>query len=171
VEGADKKPRRMAWPKNLPVESADLDTALQLLSLPRVVGTHPETGKAIEANIGRFGPYLKHDDVFKSIPKVDNVHTIALARAVELLAQKKAAAGALKELGAHPDDGKPVRVYSGRYGPYVKHGKVNATIVSPSDPEKITLEEALALLEAKSGKKPAKKKPGTRARATSRRAA
>jgi DNA topoisomerase-1 len=171
IEGAEKKPRRMAWPKNLPVDSADLDTALQLLSLPRVVGTHPETGKTIEANIGRFGPYLKHDDVFKSIPKADNVHTIALARAIELLAQKKSAAGALKDLGAHPVDGKPVRVYSGKYGPYVKHGKINATILAPTEPETVSLEEAVALLEAKSAKGPGKKKTAARPRTAAKRAA
>ncbi|HEX4985922.1 MAG TPA: type I DNA topoisomerase [Burkholderiales bacterium] len=145
------KPKRAAWPKSIPVASADLDTALKMLALPRKLGEHPETGKLVEANIGRFGPYVKHDGMFKSIPKAESVHDITLARAVELLAEKKAAGGG-RPLGTHPDDNRTVAVYNGRYGPYVKYGKVNATIPASIDPEKITLEEALALLDAKTAK-------------------
>ncbi len=154
------KPKRAAWPKNIPATSADLDTALKMLALPRQLGAHPETGKPVEANIGRFGPYVKHDGMFKSIPKADNVHEIGLDRAVQLLAEKKAAGGGGRALGPHPDDGKTVAVYSGRYGPYVKHGKVNATIPASLDPAALTLDEALELLAAKTAKggKPARGK-------------
>ncbi|HYJ18376.1 MAG TPA: type I DNA topoisomerase [Burkholderiales bacterium] len=164
IKDAKEKPKRAAWTKTIPVPTESspeaLALALKLLSLPRQLGAHPETGKAVEANIGRFGPYVKHDGMFKSIPKAENVHEISLDRAVQLLAEKKAAGGGGRALGTHPDDNKAVAVFSGRYGPYVKHGKVNATIPSSSDPEKITLEEALELLaakEAKGGKGPKKK--------------
>jgi DNA topoisomerase-1 len=146
------KPKRAAWPKNIPVASADLDTALKMLALPRKLGDHPESGKIVEANIGRFGPYVKHDGMFKSIPKAESVHNITLTRAVELLAEKKAAGGGGRSLGAHPEDKRNVAVHSGRYGPYVKYGKVNATIPASIDPEKITLDEALELLSARAAK-------------------
>jgi DNA topoisomerase-1 len=146
------KPKRAAWPKSIPATSADLDTALKMLSLPRQLGPHPETGKPVEANIGRFGPYVKHDGMFKSVPKADNVHEIGLERAVQLLAEKKAAGGGGRSLGAHPEDKKTVAVYSGRYGPYVKHGKTNATIPSSIDPATLTLEQAIELLVAKTAK-------------------
>jgi DNA topoisomerase I len=166
------KPKRAAWPKNIPAASADLDTALKLLALPRQLGLHPQTGKPIEASIGRFGPYLKHDGMFKSIPKADNVHDIALARAIQLLAEKKAGGLGGRALGAHPDDGRSVVVHSGRYGPYVKHGKINATIPPAADPAKLTLKEAVELLAAKSAKgSTAKTKPPTKAKGPKRKAA
>jgi DNA topoisomerase-1 len=146
------KPKRAAWPKNIPVASADLETALKMLALPRKLGEHPESGKMVEANIGRFGPYVKHDGMFKSIPKAESVHDITLTRAVELLAEKKASGGGGRSLGAHPEDNRSVAVHSGRYGPYVKYGKINATIPASIDPEKITLDEALELLAAKTAK-------------------
>jgi len=160
-EDKAQKPKRAAWPKSIPVASADLDTALKMLALPRKLGDHPESGKPVEANIGRFGPYVKHDSMFKSIPKAESVHDITLTRAVQLLAEKKAAGGGGRLLGTHPQDNKAVAVHSGRYGPYVKYGKINATIPVSIDPAKITLDDALELLAAKvtkSGKsaKPAK---------------
>jgi DNA topoisomerase-1 len=151
--GAKTKPKRAAWPKNVPVASADLDTALKLLSLPRQLGNHPETAKPVEANIGPFGPYVKHDGAYKSIPRSESVYDISLQRAVELLAAPKserAAAG--KQLGAHPEDQKPVTLMSGRYGPYVKHGRINATVPRDYDPEALTLEQGLEILAAKSAK-------------------
>ena len=154
------KPKRAAWPKNIPVAAADLDTALKMLALPRKLGDHPESGKPVEANIGRFGPYVKHDGMFKSIPKAESVHDITLTRAVELLAEKKAGGGGGRTLGVHPEDDRSVAVHSGRYGPYVKYGKVNATIPSSIDPEKITLDEALELLSAKAAKSGKPAKPG-----------
>ena len=159
-----KKPKRVSWPKEIPVESASMETAKLLLSLPREVGLHPETGKKIVANIGRFGPYVSHDGAFKSIPKSESVFDIGLERAVALLAEEKAGRNLLRELGKHPD-GKPVGVYSGRYGPYIKHGRDNAKIPAGFEPETVTLEAALEALAAKAEKpakgraKPAKKPP------------
>jgi DNA topoisomerase-1 len=102
------------------------------------------------ANIGPFGPYVKHDGAYKSIPKSDSVYDIALERAVELLSAPKSARGAAgKHLGAHPQDQQPVALLSGRYGPYIKHGRVNATVPQDYDPAVLTLEQALAILEAK----------------------
>jgi DNA topoisomerase-1 len=166
------KPKRAAWPKNIPAATADLDTAVKLLALPRQLGLHPETGKPVEASIGRFGPYLKHDGMFKSIPKADNVHDIALARAIQLLAEKKTGGVSGRALGAHPDDGRTVAVHSGRYGPYVKHGKINATIPPSADPAKLTLQEAVELLAARSAKMPGgRKKPPAKAKGPKRKAA
>lgn len=154
------KPRRASWPKDRPVEGADLATALRLLSLPRELGHHPTSGLAIVANTGRFGPYLLHDGKFKSIPKHLDVYTIDLAQALEVLAAPAAGRGAAspgRELGKHPEDGKPVTVKEGRYGPYVSHGKLNATLRKDQNPDQIGLDDALALLAAKAEKGPAKK--------------
>jgi len=161
----DKKPKRVSVPKNVPPESVDLAIALKLLALPRDLGAHPEGGKKVVAAIGRFGPYVSHDGQFKSIPKDENVFDIGLERAVALLKEPKqfSARGALKVLGKHPGDNQPVGLYSGRYGAYVKHGKVNATLPDQNAINTITLEEALELIAAKSGKKikgkPAKAAP------------
>ncbi len=166
-EGSKVKPRRASWPKDRPTETADLDTALVLLSLPREVGTHPETEKPIVANIGRFGPYLLHNDKFKSIPKAYDVYTVDLKQALEILAlppgRRGAAADPGRELGKHPADGAPVVVKDGRYGPYVQHGKINATLPKDFKPETITLAEALDLIAAKAAKGPATKKPARKA--------
>jgi DNA topoisomerase I len=159
----DKKPKRVSVPKNVAPDSVGLDVALQLLALPRDLGPHPESGKKVNAAIGRFGPYVSHDGQFKSIPKEESVFDIALDRAVALLKEPKAfnARGALKVLGKHPTDSQPVALYSGRYGAYVKHGKVNATLPDQNAITTITLEEAVELLSAKSGKgKPARKATG-----------
>jgi DNA topoisomerase-1 len=152
------KPRRASWPKDRPYQEADLAAALKLLSLPRELGHHPTSGLPIVANTGRFGPYLLHDGKFKSIPKTDDVYAIDLARALEVLAMPAMGRGGAspgRELGKHPDDGKPVSVKDGRYGPYVTHGKVNATLPKDVSQESVSLEEALALLAAKIEKGPA----------------
>jgi DNA topoisomerase-1 len=161
----DKKPKRVSVPKNVPPDSVDLQVALQLLALPRDLGAHPEGGKKVNAAIGRFGPYVSHDGLFKSIPKDESVFDITLERAVALLKEPKQfnARGALKVLGKHPDDNQPVALYSGRYGAYVKHGKVNATLTDQGAIGTITLGEALELLAAKSGKKPKAKPKGAKA--------
>jgi DNA topoisomerase-1 len=161
----DKKPKRVSVPKNVPPDSVDLLVALQLLALPRDLGAHPEGGKKVNAAIGRFGPYVSHDGLFKSIPKDESVFDITLERAVALLKEPKQfnARGALKVLGKHPDDNQPVALYSGRYGAYVKHGKVNATLTDQGAIGTITLGEALELLAAKSGKKPKAKPKGAKA--------
>jgi DNA topoisomerase I len=157
------KPRRASLPKGLPPESATLEMALKWLSLPREVGHNPKTGLPIVANIGRFGPYLLHDGKFKSIPKDDDVYTIDLARAVDVLEMPStrggnAAASEKKELGKHPDDGKVVNLQNGRYGWYVSHNKINATLPKDLDPQAITLLDALPLIAAKAEKAPVKKK-------------
>ncbi len=168
------KPRRASWPKDKPVEAADLQTALKLLSLPREVGINPESGKPVVANIGRFGPYLLHDGKFKSIPKGYDVYDIGLADALKVLAMPaqrrggNGGASAGKDLGAHPEDGQPVVLREGRYGPYVSHGKVNATLPKTMKPEDVTLDEAVTLLAAKAAKGAAKK---TRAPRTTSKAA
>jgi DNA topoisomerase-1 len=154
----DRKPKRVSVPKNIAPDSVMLETALKLLALPRDLGAHPETGKKVNAAIGRFGPYVSHDGNFKSIPKDESVFDITLERAVALLKEPKSfgARGALKVLGKHPADGQPVALYSGRYGPYVKHGKVNATLPDQDMLGTITLEEAVELLAAKAKKGPGK---------------
>ncbi len=151
-EGAKTKPKRVSWPKELPLEQADLGTALKLLALPRELGSHPDTGKKVIVNIGRFGPYIGHDGKFKSIPKSDSIFDIELDRAVELLAQARSGSSVLRSLGEHPDDKAPVEVCSGRYGPYVRHHKINATLPKDLSPDDITLQEALTLLKAKAAK-------------------
>lgn len=156
---AKKKPKRVSIPKDIPVSSVDIDVALQLIALPRDLGLHPETNKKVIANIGRFGPYVNHDAKFKSIPRTDSVFDIDLTRAVELLAQANSGPAPIKELGNHPTEDGQIAIYSGRYGPYVQHGKVRATISKSQDPESLTLEEALELLAEKAAKEvPAKKK-------------
>jgi DNA topoisomerase-1 len=157
MEG-DKKPKRVSVPKNVAPDSVDLAIALKLLALPRDLGAHPESGKKVHAAIGRFGPYVSHDGQFKSVPKDESVFDIGLERAVALLKEPKqfSARGALKVLGKHPADSQPVGLYSGRYGPYVKHGKVNATLPDENMISTVTLEEAVELLAAKSGKRGSK---------------
>lgn len=153
-----KKPKRVSIPKEIPVSSLDMETALKLIALPRDLGQHPETGKKVVANIGRFGPYVNHDGKFKSIPKSESVFDIDLARAVELLAQANAGAAPIKELGDHPDGTGNIAIYAGRFGPYVQHGKLRATLPKGQEPETLTMEQALELLSAKAAKDaPAKK--------------
>ena len=170
IEGEKAKPKRVSWPKEMPLEQADLAAALKLLSLPRDIGLHPETGKKIIVNIGRFGPYIGHDGKFKSIPRSDSIFDISLERAVELLAQARAGNTILRTLGEHPDDKASVEICSGRYGPYARHGKVNATLPKDVSPDTITLEQALELIAAKAakggtGKAKAMKKPAAKAKA------
>jgi len=148
-----KKPKRAGLLKTMRAEDIDLEKALTLLSLPRELGLHPDTKKPIVASNGRFGPYLLHDGKFTTLPPEEDVLTIGINRAVEVMANapvKGAGRGttALKTLGDHPDGGK-IAVYKGRYGPYVKHGKINATLPKDADPETFTLEEAIPLLAAR----------------------
>ena len=167
-EANGDKPKRASLPKGWPPATIDLEKALRLLSLPREVGTHPEDGEVILAGIGRYGPYVQHNGTYANLENADEVVEVGLNRAVAVLAEKRAgggrpqrgAAAALKELGAHPEDGQPVRVLSGRFGPYIKHGSVNANVPKGSDPQALTLDEAVALLAERAakggGKKPAK---------------
>lgn len=152
IEGEKTKPKRVSWPKEMPVELADLASALKLLSLPRDLGLHPETNKKVVVNIGRFGPYIGHDGKFKSIPRSDSIFDISLERAVALLAQAKDGNTVLRTLGDHPVDKTTVEICSGRYGPYARHGKINATLPKDVSPDEITLEQALELIAAKAAK-------------------
>ncbi|MBX3444197.1 MAG: type I DNA topoisomerase [Planctomyces sp.] len=178
IEPEGPKPKRVSIPKTMDPDAVEFETAVALLSLPRQLGKHPEDNKVVNAGIGRFGPYVQHAGKYKSLGKDDDVLTITLERAVELLKEVKgrAAVTPLKELGEHPSEGGPVQVFEGRYGPYVKHQKTNATIPKDRDPTEITLDEAVALLAARAAsgkKKPArggrKSTPSTAARKTPKR--
>jgi len=178
-----KKPPRASLPKGWAPDEMDLDKGLMLLSLPRPVGPHPDDGELIEAGIGRYGPFVKHGKLYANLKEVDEVFEIGMNRAVEVLAQKLATRGAgrgaavkpLRELGEHPESGGPVNVMEGRYGPYVKWDKVNATIPKETDPQDLTMDMAVALIAeraAKSGKKkPAAKKPAAPKKAAPKKAA
>ncbi len=162
----NKKPPRQSVPKEWPAEEVDLAQALKLLSLPREIGPHPEDGVTVWATIGRYGPYLKHNvdtgrgGATAPLEDIEEVFTVGMNRAVEVLAQKAAsrggrgaAAAPLKELGEHPDSGGPVRIMSGKYGPYVKWEKVNATLPKDVDPEAVTMEMAVELIAERAAKK------------------
>ena len=160
AEQAEDKPKRASLPKELAPDMVDLETALGLLSLPREIGLHPETGKPITAGIGRFGPYVLHDGTYASLPRDENVLTVGLNRAVVLIGDKKRrSARVLRELGVHPTSGEPVRVLEGRYGPYVAHRRTRTALPKEATPEAMTLESALSLL---AGKGSAGKKKTTR---------
>ncbi len=182
------KPPRASLPKGWAPETITLERAITLLNLPRPIGPHPTDGVLVEAGIGRYGPYVKHGSTYANIADVEEVFTIGMNRAVEVLATKftrgrgaAAPAGPLRELGEHPDGGI-VSVMPGRYGAYIKWAKVNATLPKELTPEEVTLEEALALVAEKAGKggkakkTPAKKaavakKPVAKAKATVKKAA
>ncbi len=156
-----EKPKRVSVPKNIAPDDMNIEKALGLLSLPRQIGKHPETDKVITAGIGMFGPYLRHDGKYTSL-KEDDIMTIGINRAVTVIAenQKGAAAEPLRTIGKHPKTGEEIKVFSGRYGPYVKHQKVNASLTKEMTVEGVTIEEAVDLLEKQAGKKkaPAKKR-------------
>jgi len=167
------KPPRASLPKGWEPATIDLEKALLLLSLPRAIGPHPEDGELVEAGIGRYGPFVKHGRVYANITDVDEVFTIGMNRAVEVLAQKAtqgrgraAPAKPLKELGEHPANGGPVNVMDGRYGPYVKWEKVNATLPKGTEPGDVTMDIAVELIAAKSTK--GKKKKTTRKKSTAK---
>ena len=144
--GEGKTPKRASLLKGMEPSSMTLELALSLLSLPKLIGVHSETGSPIEVGTGKFGPYLKHEGKFTSLPPGEDPLTIGLNRAMDILLTPKAAKGGrgaaaapLKTLGNHPD-GNPVTLHSGQYGPYVKHGKTNATLPKTSTPDEVTLE-------------------------------
>ena len=176
----NKKPPRQSIPKDWPPEELELERALMLLSLPREIGPHPEDGVMVWSNIGRYGPYIKHaastsdrGGTNANLEGIDEVFTVGMNRAVQLLAEKVASRGGrgqaakpLRELGDHPEAGGPVNVMKGKYGPYVKWEKINATIPDTIEPEELTMAQAVTLIDeraAKSGKKkPAAKKPAAK---------
>ena len=146
--GEDKKvkPKRTSLPRGMDGEQITIEQAMGLLSLPRLIGLHPETKEPIEAGIGRFGPYVRMGAVFGSLDKDDDVLAVGLNRAVDLLAKKLAS---VRNLGAHPGDKEPMSVRKGRFGPYVQHGKTVANLPRGVSMDDITLEEAVALLAEK----------------------
>jgi len=168
------KPKRASLPKGKKPEDVTMEMAVGLLSLPRLLGPHPETGAPVKASLGRFGPYVVHDQGkegkdYRSLKADDDVLTVSLDRAMELLSQPKAGRGRrkaepLKELGKHPEDEEPIAVYKGPYGLYVKHGKTNAGLPEGKTENDITLEEAIALINAKAGSK----KKSTRKKSTAK---
>ncbi|BBD67921.1 DNA topoisomerase I [Nostoc commune NIES-4072] len=156
------KPKQASLLKGVTPETVTLEMAVGLLALPRTLGVHPVTGGKIQASLGRFGPYVVHDQGkegkdYRSLKAADNVLTISLERALELLSEPKKgrsstnskSKAALRELGTHPDDGETINIYDGPYGPYIKHGKTNVSIPEGQTVENITLAEALNLLSAK----------------------
>lgn len=176
VTEENKKPPRASLPKGWSTDDMDLEKALTLLSLPREVGPHPEDGEMIEAGIGRYGPYVKHGRLYANLKEVDEVFTIGMNRAVEELAKKaasrgqgRAAAKPLRELGEHPNDGGPVNVMDGRYGPYVKWEKVNATLPKGVEPADVTMDMAVELIAEKAAKKgKGRKKAPAKAKTTAK---
>lgn len=173
------KPKRASLPAGVQPEDVTLEMALQLLELPKTLGTNPGTGKEIKAGLGRFGPYIVHDGDFRSIPKTDNIFTITLDRALEILAKPKTGRGRaapLKELGKVEGTDETVAVYSGKYGPYIKCGKTNVSVPEDVKPEDVTLEMALQLITQKTGEEPGKAakedgKPAKKTKKTAKKAA
>ncbi len=159
------KPKRASLPKGMTIEDVDLAAALSLLELPRDLGAHPDTGKPVRAGIGRYGPYVVHEKDFRSLQAGDDVLTVEFDRAMELLREPKRgrkAQVALRDLGPHPADGEVIKLFDGRYGPYVKHGKINASLPKGVEPDAVTVEQAIELLaeraeKLKSGKGRARK--------------
>ena len=147
-----KKPKRTSLLKGMTPEEVDLELALKLLSLPRSLGNHPETEKEVRAGVGRYGPFVVHDGTFKSLPKDDNVLEVDLDRAVELLKQKgnsRRGSSTLQDLGTHPETDEPIKVMTGRYGPYIKYGKKNISIPKDMDAESLTMAQAVDLIKQK----------------------
>jgi len=173
VEG--EKPKRAGLPKGLSSDDLDLERALGLLSLPREIGKHPDDGEPILAGVGRFGPYIQHGKMYANLTPGDDVLSVGLNRAVTLIEEKRAkgprkgrlGADPGRTLGDHPDKGSPIVVKNGRYGPYVSHDGVNATLSSDLAPEAITLEQAVGLLDARAARGGGKKPPA-KARSTAR---
>lgn len=156
------KPKQASLLKGVTPETVTLEMAVGLLALPRTLGVHPVTAGKIQASLGRFGPYVVHDQGkegkdYRSLKATDNVLTITLERALELLSEPKKgrsstnskSKAALRELGTHPEDGETINIYDGPYGPYIKHGKTNVSIPEGQSVEDVTLAAALNLLAAK----------------------
>jgi DNA topoisomerase-1 len=162
--GDGEKPPRASLPKGMAPEDVTLETALKLLAMPLELGLHPGTQKPVKVGIGRYGPYVVHEGDYRSLTADDDPLSVGLERALELLAQPKRGRGGsrsskpIRDLGVHPGDGKPVAVYAGRYGPYVKHARTNASLPKDTEADEITLEEALSLLEARRERDRAKKR-------------
>jgi DNA topoisomerase-1 len=181
VTEENKKPKRASLPKGVKPEEVTLETAVGLLALPRFLGNHPETGAKVQGGLGRFGPYIVHDQGkegkdFRSLKAGDDVLTITLDRALELLAEPKRSRGRgvakkpLKELGLHPADEQPINIYEGPYGAYIKHEKTNVSIPEGETVETITLAAALELLSAKAATKKTTRKSTSSSASTTQKA-
>lgn len=177
VSDENPKPKRASLPKGVTTETVTLEQAVGLLSLPRLLGTHPEAGGKIQAGLGRFGPYIVHDlgkgeKEYRSLKAGDDVTQIQLSRALEILAEPKAVRGQrkskapLRELGPHPEDNEAINIYDGPYGPYVKYGKVNASLPEGQTVETMTLELALEAIAAKASTKKSSKSTKSKADTT-----
>jgi DNA topoisomerase-1 len=151
----NKKPKRVSLPKGLTPDMIDLDRAIRLLALPREVCTHPDDGEPVQAGIGRYGPYVKHGKTYVSIPADEDVLTIGANRALTLLAESPKVKRQSKqiEIGEHPREGGMITAGVGRYGPYVKHGRLYASLPKGTEPDAATLEQAVELLDAQAAKK------------------
>ncbi len=179
--GDGKDSKRSSVPKHVSVDDVDFEQALKWLTLPREVGKHPETGGMISARDGKFGPLLEHlngtKKQFASVETFDDLFTIGINRAVDLLAESAKKGGArrgpkvLKELGEHPEQGGAMNVMDGRFGPYINHEKTNATLPRGTQPDAVTVEQAVDLIAAKVAKGPAKKKPAAKKKAPAKKAA
>ncbi len=152
--GGEEKPKRVSLPKGDAPQEIGLDRALGLLSLPREIGRHPDTRDPITAGIGRYGPYLKHGNAYKSLTADEDILAIGMNRAVELLADAKPRASAepVRVIGEHPDDGQPVAIFKGRYGPYLRHGRIMASLRKGQEIDAVTLDEAVEMIAAKAAK-------------------
>jgi DNA topoisomerase-1 len=165
VERGDK---RASIPKDVPVADVDVDLAERLLSLPRAIGAHPETGQPITASIGRYGPYLAHNGKYAKLGSTAEVFETGMNAAVAKLADaasgggrdRAAAREPIAALGKHPVGGGEIKVMAGRYGPYVTDGTTNATLPKGAEPKAVTLDEAVRLIDERAAKGPAKKKGG-----------
>ncbi len=156
VTESNKKPKRVSLPKGMKEPEVTLEVALKLLSLPRPLGEHPETGKIVKAGVGRFGPYVVHDGTFQSLGKDDDILDIGLDRAVELLKQKKQkqkgkTSSVIKDMGEHPENGEKIQIMTGRYGPYIKYGRKNISIPKNRDAESLDMGTVLDLIKQKVG--------------------
>ena len=173
MEG-EKRPKRTSLPKTWEYELMDLEKGLRLINLPRKICAHPEDGNQVIAGLGRFGPYIKHNTTYASLPEIDDMFEIGENRAIEMLAEKRANPGrgrggkVVNDLGEHPVSKKPVKIMEGRYGPYVKYEKINATIPKGTEPKDVTMEMALEYIAAKEKKAPAKKKPAAKKKPTAK---
>ncbi|MHA7850562.1 type I DNA topoisomerase [Roseovarius sp.] len=175
VTEENKKPPRASLPKGWSPDDMDLEKALMLLNLPREIGPHPEDGEMVEAGIGRYGPFVKHGKLYANLKDPDDVFTIGMNRAVEELAKKAASRGQgrtaakpIKELGEHPESGGAINIMDGRYGPYVKWEKINATLPKGTEPQDVTLDMALQLIAEKSAKSGKGKKAPVRKKAAAK---
>ena len=142
--------KNVSIPKGIEIDQINLEKAKYLCSLPKIIGKHPESGKDITVNSGRFGPYLKCENKSARLENVEELFTIGLNRAITLIAEAKPgriSSSLIKDLGEHPEDKKPVRIMKGQYGPYIKYKSLNATIPEEKDPTELSMEEALILIE------------------------